>query len=46
MASSTHARHALLAADFIETVTVTRMYILAVIEQASRVVRILGATAP
>jgi putative transposase len=38
---------ALLAADFIETVTLTgaRMYIVAVIEHASRRVRILGATA-
>jgi putative transposase len=38
---------ALLAADFIETVTLTgaRMYILAVIEHTSRRVRILGATA-
>jgi hypothetical protein len=37
----------LLAADFIETVTLagTRMYILAVIEHASRRIRILGATA-
>jgi transposase InsO family protein len=37
---------ALLAADFIETVTVTgaRMYILAVIDHATRRVRILGAT--
>jgi putative transposase len=37
---------ALLAADFIETVTLTgtRMYILAVIEHASRRVRVLGAT--
>jgi transposase InsO family protein len=39
--------HALLAADFIETVTLTgaRMYILAVIEHASHRIRILGATA-
>jgi transposase InsO family protein len=39
--------NALLAADFIETVTLTgaRMYILAVIEHASRRIRILGATA-
>jgi hypothetical protein len=38
---------ALLAADFIETLTLTgtRMYILAVIEHASRRVRVLGATA-
>jgi putative transposase len=38
---------ALLAADFIETVTLTgtRMYILAVIEHTSRRIRILGATA-
>jgi putative transposase len=39
---------ALLAADFIESVTATgaRMYILAVIEHASRRIRILGVTAP
>jgi transposase InsO family protein len=39
--------HALLAADFIETVTLTgtRMYILAVIEHTTRRIRILGATA-
>ncbi len=38
---------ALLAADFIETITLagTRMYILAVIEHTSRRIRILGATA-
>jgi transposase InsO family protein len=38
---------ALLAADFIETITLTgtRMYILAAIEHASRRIRILGATA-
>jgi transposase InsO family protein len=38
---------AILAADFFETVTLTgaRMYILAVIEHASRRIRILGATA-
>ncbi len=39
--------NALLAADFIETVTLTgaRLYILAVIEHTSRRIRILGATA-
>jgi transposase InsO family protein len=39
--------HALLAADFIETVTLTgaRMYILAVIEHANRRIRVLGVTA-
>ena len=38
---------ALLAADFIEAVTLTgaKLYILAVIEHASRRIRILGATA-
>jgi transposase InsO family protein len=38
--------NALLAADFIETVTLTgtRMYVLAVIEHTSRRIRILGAT--
>jgi hypothetical protein len=38
---------AMLAADFIETITLTgtRMYILTVIEHASRRIRILGATA-
>jgi transposase InsO family protein len=37
----------LLAVDFIETITLTgaRMYILAVIEHASRRIRVLGATA-
>jgi putative transposase len=39
--------HALLAADFIETVTLTGawLYVLAVIEHASRRVRVPGATA-
>jgi transposase InsO family protein len=39
--------HALLAADFIETVTLTgaRMYILTAIEHASRRIRVLGVTA-
>jgi transposase len=39
--------HTLLAADFIETVTLTgaRMYILAVIEHGTRRIRVLGATA-
>jgi putative transposase len=38
---------ALLAADFLETITLTgtRVYILAVVEHASRRVRALGATA-
>jgi transposase InsO family protein len=38
---------ALLAADFIETVTLTgtRLYVLAVIDHASRRIRVLGATA-
>jgi hypothetical protein len=38
---------ALLAADFLETITLTgtRMYVLAIIEHASRRIRILGATA-
>jgi hypothetical protein len=43
-----HSRaHALLACDFLETVTVTgqRQYVLAAIEHASRRIRILGTTA-
>jgi putative transposase len=38
---------AILAVDFFETVTLTgaRMYVLAVVEHASRRIRILGATA-
>jgi putative transposase len=38
---------ALLAADFLETITLTgtRMYVLAVIDHASRRIRVLGATA-
>jgi hypothetical protein len=39
--------HAILAADFFEATTLTgaRMYVLAVIEHATRRVRVLGATA-
>jgi putative transposase len=39
---------ALLAADFLETITLagTRMYVLAVIDHASRRIRILGDRAP
>jgi putative transposase len=42
-----HQAHAILAADFFETRTLTgaRLYVLAVIEHASRRIRVLGATA-
>ena len=40
--------HAIIAVDFLETVTLTgaRLYVLAVIEHATRRIRVLGVTAP